>query len=72
MYLDYEEIDQLIKSFEKDTKALKDELLRMCWFMRGSLSYSEAHLLDLQERELINKIIQSNLETTKESGLPFF
>lgn len=72
MYLDAESIDKLIKSFDKDTKALKDELLRMCWFMRGGLSYSEAHLLTIQERELINKIIQSNLETTKESGLPFF
>lgn len=40
--------------------------------MRGSISYSEAHLLDVEERKLIGKIIEENLETTKTSGLPFY
>ena len=40
--------------------------------MRGGLTYSEAHELSLNERNLINKIIEDNLETTKKSGLPFF
>ena len=44
----------------------------MTWFMRGGVSYEEIMLLGFDERELINKIIKSNLESTKESGLPFF
>jgi len=40
--------------------------------MRGSLSYSEAHLLTTDERLIISKLIEENLETTKNSGLPFF
>ena len=40
--------------------------------MRGGLSYNEAHLLTVEERELVNKIIEGNLETTKETQLPFF
>jgi len=72
LYLDFERIEKLVKQYETDTKAIKEELLRMCWFMRGSLSYSESLLMDYEDREIIAKIIESNLETTKESGLNFF
>jgi len=72
LYLDFERIEKLVKQYETDTKAIKEELLRMCWFMRGSLSYSESLLMDHEDREIIAKIIESNLETTKESGLNFF
>ena len=57
---------------ENETKAIKEDLLRICWFMRGGVSITEAYELDLQDREAISKIIEGNLETTKDSGLPFF
>jgi len=72
LYLDTQGIEKLVKQYESDTKAIKDELLRICWFMRGSVSYSDSLMLDVEEREIIGKIISDNLETTKESGLPFF
>jgi DNA polymerase III delta subunit len=65
-------IEKLVKDYENDTKALKDELLKLCWYMRGSLSYTEAHLLTADEREAIGKLINENLETTKNTQLPFF
>ena len=40
--------------------------------MRGGITYDEAFMLTQEERELINKIIKENMETTKKSGLPFF
>jgi hypothetical protein len=40
--------------------------------MRGGLSYDDAMALSHQEREIIGGIIKKNMETTKESGLPFF
>ena len=46
-------IEKLVKDFEKDAKAIKDELLKLCWYMRGSLSYTEAHLLTGEEREAV-------------------
>jgi hypothetical protein len=70
--LDIEGINKLVKKYEGETKALKDELLRLCWFMRGGLTYNEAHALCPEEREILAKLIEHNLETTKESGLPFF
>jgi hypothetical protein len=40
--------------------------------MRGGISLTEAYEMDLSDRQIINDIIKDNLETTKESGLPFF
>jgi hypothetical protein len=70
--LSNEEIVELIDRFDKDSKALKRDLLTMCWFMRGGITYDDAMILSFQERQVINDIIKDNLETTKESGLPFF
>lgn len=57
---------------ENETKAIKEEMLRICWFMRGGITLQEAYMLDAHDREIINKIVKGNLETTKTSGLPFF
>lgn len=67
-----DEIQSEVKKMEDESKALKTELYRLCWFMRGSISIEQAHLLDFQDREIIGEIIKGNLETTKESGLNFF
>jgi hypothetical protein len=40
--------------------------------MRGSISLDEVFQLDHEDRAIIFKIIEENLETTKKSGLPFF
>jgi len=70
--LDRDSVINMINDYEKGTKAIKDELLKICWFMRGGISYNESHCLTPDERILIGKLIESNLNTTKESGLPFF
>jgi len=57
---------------EKNTKAIKQDLLKMTWYMRGGLTYEEAANLGSDEREMINQIIKENLETTKKSKMPFF
>lgn len=72
MYLNLEEINKIVQDFERDTKAMKDELFTICWYMRGSLTFSEAYMLSPEDRIIIGRIIEKNLETTKESGLPFF
>ena len=57
---------------ENQSKALKEELFRLCWYMRGSLSFTESYLLTYEDRLIISKIIEENLETTKTSQMPFF
>ena len=65
------EILLLAEKMDKDAKAIKKEVLKMCWYMRG-LSYSEGMTLSYEEREIVGEIIKENLETTKKSGVPFF
>lgn len=72
MTLSNEEIAELIDSYDKDSKALKQQLLTFCWYMRGSISYDDAVMLCHEDRQMIAKIIKENLETTEKSGLPFF
>ncbi len=72
MSLSIPEVEDLINKYERDSRAIKEEALKMTWFMRGGISYEDAMLLSWREKEIIAKIIKDNMETTKESGLPFF
>jgi len=67
-----EDIVEMLDNFDKESKALKKDLLTMCWYMRGSISYEDAVMLSYDDRLTINKIIESNLETAEKSGMPFF
>jgi len=40
--------------------------------MRGGLSYEEAFYLGVEEREIIAKVVEENIEITKKTQLPFF
>lgn len=62
----------LVDRMENETRALKQELFKMCWYMRGGLTMTEAYQLDNTDREIIGNLIRENLEITKESGMPFF
>jgi hypothetical protein len=44
----------------------------MAWYMRGGISYTDILNLSIPERQAIADIVESNLETTKNSKLPFF
>jgi len=70
--LDGDAVAELIESYENDVRALKDDALRISWYMRGGMPYDLAMNLSFQEKELINKIIKDNLETTEKTKMPFF
>ena len=57
---------------EEESKAIKKELYKMAWFMRGSLTFEQAFQLGYEDRMIVGDIIKENLETTKETQLPFF
>ena len=57
---------------DADIKNLKHELLKICWFMRGGVTYQESLNMNVEERKIIGKIVKENLETTKKSGRDFF
>ena len=70
--LDNDAVAALIEGYDKEVRAYRDDALRMAWYMRGSISYEDAMLLSFNDRDLINKIIKDNIETTEKTKLPFF
>lgn len=70
--MDSDGISALVDRMETETKKIRHEILKLCWYMRGGLTYEEGMQLGYQEREIISSIINENLETTKKTNLPFF
>lgn len=57
---------------EKETNDIRQEALKVAWYMRGGVTYDQALQLSVNERTFISNLIKENLETTKKTGLPFF
>lgn len=72
LMLDNDSIIEWLDQLDKESKAIKKDLIKMCWYMRGGLTYDEAMNLSYEERNIITEIVSENLETTKKSGMPFF
>jgi hypothetical protein len=62
----------MVDAMEKETRNIRLDVLKLCWYMRGGITYEEAMQMSQQERGIINDIVKDNMETTKKSGLPFF
>ncbi len=72
MSLSLEDIDKLVNDMENEAKAIKSNLFKFCWYMRGSVSISEIYEMDIQDRDVISGVIDDNLKIVKDTGLPFF
>jgi len=67
-----DEIHLLIKQMEEEADSIKSSALKFSWYMRGGVSYEDILNMSSKEREVISKIVEDNLETTKKTQLPFF
>ena len=67
-----DEINAFLDQMEQECRTIRNEALKMSWYMRGGLTYDQAMALSNDERKLISEIIKDNLETTKKTQLPFF
>jgi len=70
--MDSDQISKWVEQMDRESRSIKQEALKMVWYMRGGLSYEAALNLSHDERNTVSEIIKENLETTKKSGLPFF
>lgn len=62
----------MVDDMDREASLVRTEMLKLCWYMRGGLSYTEAMNLSHKEREIIGGIVKENLDTTKKTGLAFF
>ena len=70
--MDSDQIGTMLEQMDKEADSIRQEALKMAWYMRGGLNYEQAMSLGPSERTMISELIKENLETTKKSGLPFF
>ena len=55
---------------DNEIKSLKLSLTRMCWYMRGGMTLNEAYLMPPQDREIVFKLVEENMENVKKTKLP--
>lgn len=70
--MDSDQIAKMVDQMDKETNDIRQEALKVAWYMRGGVSYDQALQLSVNERVTISTLIKENLETTKKTGLPFF
>lgn len=70
--MDSDQIADVVDQMDKETVSIRQEALKIAWYMRGGVSYDQALQLSVSERNGISELIKENLETTKKTGLPFF
>jgi hypothetical protein len=62
----------MVDQMDKEANDVRQEAIKVAWYMRGGISYEQALQLSMSERTAISGLIKENLETTKKTGLPFF
>ena len=72
LVLDSDQISKVVDQMDKETQDIRQEAIKVAWYMRGGISYDQALQLSVEERTTISNLIKENLETTKKTGLPFF
>lgn len=70
--MDPQGVQKLLDNMEEECKEIKRSALSFSWYMRGGVSYEDVLNMDRTERMQIAEIIKGNLNTTKESKMPFF
>ena len=57
---------------DKECVEIKKSALSLTWYMRGGVQYTDVLNMSYEERSMIHKLVEGNLETTKKTQLPFF
>ena len=56
---------------ENEIKEIKHQVYSLCWYMRGGVdSHKLLHDTDVEDFEIMNKIIMDNIENAKTTGMP--
>jgi hypothetical protein len=55
---------------ENEKKNIKADLYKICWYMRGSITFDDAFYLTAEDKEIIGKIVKENIEATKNTKMP--
>ena len=62
-------VAEYLDMLSEESRAIKTQLFDICWYMRGGITLEEAYALSHDDRSYIHKLVESNIERTKESGI---
>jgi hypothetical protein len=62
----------MVDRMDQEADSIRQQSIKMSWYMRGGATYQDIMQMSFKERSLISELIKENLETTKTSKLPFF
>lgn len=65
-----EEIQVLLNQYESESKALTKQVVEICWYMRGSVTWDQAWNLSPNQRKVIYDLINDNIDRTKKANMP--
>jgi len=61
----------LSEEYEVAIKNLKYNAYKLAWYMRGSFSYDDVmYKISAEDKEIMNKIAEENIEATTKTRLP--
>jgi len=66
----HEEINEILNELRKERENIINNIVEICFFMRGSINWNDAWDLSLISIKAIKKRIEQNIEITKNSGIP--
>lgn len=72
MRLDDQQVTNMLESMDNESRAIREETIRITWWMRGGINYEQAMSLSHDEKIIINKMIKENMEAAEKSGMPFW
>ena len=61
-----------MQDMEADCKSIREQSMKLAWYMRGGITYEQVLMLSNTERAIISELAKENIETTKKTGLPWF
>jgi len=67
-----DQIEKLTSEMVKEIDAIEFNSFKLSWYMRGGISHADIMNMPAKSIDVINKIIDENLETTKKTKMPFF
>lgn len=65
-----DEAVDLFNEMAREADAIEQDIFKLCWYMRGSITLDQAYHLTHSDREKIKKVVEDNIEFSKQVGTP--
>ena len=69
--MDSDSVVKMVDQMEKDVIGIRQEALKMSWYMRGGVTLQDLlHIYSSEDREILYKVIQDNVDLTIQAKMP--